>query len=75
MQVVQPVVAKSSAVRAAGTPIIGFFKPDEMMTLVRDAGFKPVARVSPGDLTARYCAGRADGLEPDPGAALPIANR
>jgi methyltransferase (TIGR00027 family) len=48
--------------RAAGTPFLSFFAPDEMLTLARDAGFKEAERVSAADLTRRYFAGRTDGL-------------
>ena len=50
--------------RAAGTPFVSFFTPDEIVTMARDAGFKKVAHVSAADLAARYFAGRADGLRP-----------
>lgn len=50
--------------RAAGTPFVSFFTPDEIVTMARDAGFKKVTHVSAADLAARYFAGRADGLRP-----------
>lgn len=50
--------------RAAGTPWISFFKPDEIMTLAHEAGFKKVRHVSAAALAERYFAGRSDGLRP-----------
>lgn len=50
--------------RASGTPWISFFKPDEIMILAREAGFKNVQHVSSENLAERYFAGRADGLRP-----------
>jgi methyltransferase (TIGR00027 family) len=54
--------AKGAAAR--GTPFISFFRPDEMLDLARACGFKQVQHVSAADITARYFAGRADGLRP-----------
>lgn len=50
--------------RASGTPFISFFTPQEIMGLARDAGFGDARHVSAADLTARYFAGRPDGLRP-----------
>jgi methyltransferase (TIGR00027 family) len=50
--------------RASGTPFLSFFTPTEMLTLVRDAGFRQVRHVSAATLTERYFAGRTDGLHP-----------
>ena len=50
--------------RAAGTPFVSFFAPDEILGMAREAGFKNVAHVSAADLSARYFAGRTDGLRP-----------
>jgi O-methyltransferase involved in polyketide biosynthesis len=50
--------------RANGTPFISFFKPAEMLTMARDAGFRDVQHVSADALAQRYFAGRADGLRP-----------
>ena len=48
--------------RANGTPWVIFFTPDEILDLPREAGFAKVEHVSAGALTARYFAGRSDGL-------------
>lgn len=50
--------------RAAGTPFISFFMPDEMLALAREAGFKQVQHVSANTLAERYFANRTDGLRP-----------
>lgn len=50
--------------RASGTPWISFFKPEEIMTLAREAGFEKVQHVSAAAMAERYFAGRADGLRP-----------
>ncbi|WP_109480433.1 class I SAM-dependent methyltransferase [Paraburkholderia sp. C35] len=59
--------------RAAGTPFISFFKPADMLTLAREAGFKGVKHVSTGDLVDRYFADRPDGLRPSTGEAFLVA--
>ena len=50
--------------RAAGTPFISFFTPEEMLALARAAGFAACRHVSAHALAERYFAGRADGLRP-----------
>jgi methyltransferase (TIGR00027 family) len=59
--------------RAAGTPIISFFTPSEILNLARDAGFRRVEHVSGADLIQHYFAGRADGLRPASGEEFLIA--
>jgi hypothetical protein len=46
--------------RAAGTPFVSFFKPDEMLALAVEAGFKDARHVAAADLEARYFAGRTE---------------
>ena len=48
--------------RAAGTPFLSLFSPEDMLQLVREAGFAQVSHLSTADLNARYLAGRSDGL-------------
>lgn len=50
--------------RAAGTPFLSFFSPDEMTSLAREAGFRDARTFSGSDLERRYFAGRTDGLRP-----------
>lgn len=61
--------------RASGTPFISFFKPDEMLALARDAGFKMVEHVSAAALSERYFSGRTDGMRlPNNSEELLVAN-
>jgi methyltransferase (TIGR00027 family) len=62
MRPAMEMAAKGAAAR--GTPFISFFRPEEMLDLARECGFKQVRHVSADDITARYFAGRADGLRP-----------
>jgi methyltransferase (TIGR00027 family) len=48
--------------RAAGTPFLSFFTPQEMLALARQAGFREVRHVSAADLNQRYFESRTDGL-------------
>lgn len=50
--------------RASGTPFISFFRPEEMLAMAREAGFKDAQHVSAAMLAERYFAGRTDGLRP-----------
>ena len=59
--------------RAAGTPFVSFFGPDEMLALARDAGFRDAAYVSTDDLVQRYFSGRTDGLKPSSGEGFLVA--
>lgn len=60
--------------RAAGTPFISFFTPDEIVALAREAGFAHARYVSTNDLTQRYFAGRADELRPAEGEVFLVAS-
>ncbi len=53
--------------RAAGTPFVSFFAPDEILALAREAGFKKIETISSGDLAKRYFADRRDDLTPASG--------
>jgi hypothetical protein len=44
-----------------------------MLALAREAGFREVQHVSAATLTARYFAGRSDGLRPGSAEALLVA--
>lgn len=54
--------AAARGARANGTPWLSFFEPEAMLALAREAGFAEVEHVSADALTARYFAGRDDGL-------------
>lgn len=59
--------------RAAGTPFMSFFRPEEMMSLARECGFKEAAYVSSADIAHRYFSGRSDGLKPASGEGFVVA--
>jgi len=59
--------------REAGTPFLSFFEPEEIVALAREAGFAWARHVSTADLTQRYFAGRADGLQPAVGEPFLLA--
>lgn len=50
--------------RASGTPFISYFRPEQMLALARECGFREVRHVPAATLTDRYFAGRSDGLRP-----------
>jgi methyltransferase (TIGR00027 family) len=59
--------------RAAGTPFVSFYAPQEMLALARDAGFKDTRHVSGTTLAERYFADRTDGLRPSSGEDFLVA--
>jgi methyltransferase (TIGR00027 family) len=63
--------AKGAA--SSGTPFVSYYRPDEIVALALDRGFKTAAHVSGAALGDRYFAGRADGLRPSTGEDLLIA--
>jgi methyltransferase (TIGR00027 family) len=65
--------AAEKGARASGTPFISFFTPQEMLALAREAGFREAHRVSGANLTERYFAGRADGLQPGSSEEMVVA--
>jgi methyltransferase (TIGR00027 family) len=65
--------AVETAAAGSGTPFISHYAPDEMSKMCRAAGFSSVKHVSPDDLTARYFAGRTDGLRPPSAEQLIVA--
>lgn len=50
--------------RAAGTPFLSFFAPDDLLAMAREAGFQKAEHISGAALAQRYFAGRTDGLRP-----------
>ncbi len=60
--------------RAAGTPFLGLFKPEDMLDLARQAGFKNLLHISRTEIIQRYFAGRSDGLIPASGEEFLIAH-
>ena len=65
--------AAERGARAAETPFISFYTPDEMLTLARAAGFRDVVHVSSDVFNERYFANRTDGLRTSPGEELLVA--
>jgi methyltransferase (TIGR00027 family) len=58
---------------AAGTPFVSLFSPEQLVALVREAGFGHVHHVSAGELAARYFAERTDDLRPSSSEELIVA--
>ena len=65
--------AAESGARAAGTPFVSFYTPEEVMALARAAGFRDAEHVSSAMLNERYFGGRTDGLRTAPGEELLVA--
>jgi methyltransferase (TIGR00027 family) len=63
----------ANGARAAGTPFLSFFAPDEMLALAREAGLADVRHESAAELNARYFAGRSDRLLMSTGEDLLVA--
>lgn len=59
--------------RAAGTPFLSFFRPEEILDLATGAGFKSARCVSTGDHVRNYFAGRPDDLRPSEGEGILVA--
>ncbi|MFF4259445.1 class I SAM-dependent methyltransferase [Streptomyces sp. NPDC001663] len=59
--------------RAAGTPFLSFFRPERILALARETGFREARHVSAAELEKRYFAGRTDGLRPSRGEELLLA--
>jgi methyltransferase (TIGR00027 family) len=65
--------AAARGAQASGTPWLGFYAPEEMTALARDAGFVDARAVSTAELADRYLAGRIDGLSAAGGESILIA--
>lgn len=59
--------------RAAGTPFISFFSPNEIVRLAREAGFKESKIMSTKDMEQRYFTNRTDHLLPASGEVFLLA--
>ena len=66
--------AAERGARAAGTPFVSFYTPDEILALAHDAGFRDAEHVSAATLNDRYFAGRTDGLRTFRGEELLVAS-
>jgi methyltransferase (TIGR00027 family) len=65
--------AAERGARAAGTPFISFYTPEEMLALAHQAGFRGARHINAAGLNALYFAGRTDGLRTARGEELLIA--
>lgn len=68
---VQEIAKKGT--REAGTPMVSFFTPDEILTLANKAGFKEVKIISTKDMEQYYFTNRADNLLPASGDVFLLA--
>lgn len=59
--------------KAAGTPFVSLYSPEEMLALARENGFTDVRHVAGTSLAERYFAGRPDGLHPSSGEDFLLA--
>lgn len=58
---------------AAGTPFVSFFSPDEILIMVKNAGFKDAKTVSTREMEQNYFKDRTDGLLPASGEVFLLA--
>ena len=59
--------------RAAGTPFVSFFSPNEILALAREAGFKDAKTISTKDMEQYYFTNRTDNLLPASGEVFLLA--
>jgi methyltransferase (TIGR00027 family) len=59
--------------RAAGTPFVSFFAPNEILTLAKNAGFKDIKTISTKEMEQLYFSGRTDNLLPASGEVFLLA--
>ncbi|MET7567839.1 class I SAM-dependent methyltransferase [Streptomyces sp. NPDC005492] len=59
--------------RAAGTPFLSFFTPEQVLELGRECGFRETRHVSASELAQRYFAGRGAGVGPSRGEEVMVA--
>ncbi|TZF85556.1 class I SAM-dependent methyltransferase (plasmid) [Pedobacter sp. BS3] len=59
--------------RAAGTPFVSFFAPDEILAMAREAGFKDAKTISTKDMEQYYFTNRTDNLLPASGEVFLLA--
>jgi methyltransferase (TIGR00027 family) len=65
--------AAASGARAAGTPWISFYSPDEIATLARDAGFADARTIPTAEVVASYLSGRDGVIRASSGEAILLA--
>lgn len=65
--------ASIQGARAAGTPLVSFYAPEQLIALARTLGFERVEHVTAQMLAQRYFTKRSDGLHPGTAEQLLIA--
>jgi methyltransferase (TIGR00027 family) len=65
--------AAQRGARAAGTPFLSFYTPEEITALARQSGFRGARHISSTVLNERYFSGRTDGLQTARGEELLVA--
>jgi O-methyltransferase involved in polyketide biosynthesis len=65
--------ATERGARAAGTPFISYYQPQEILALARQTGFSSMEHVSAANHAERYFTGRPDGLRPSSAEDLIVA--
>jgi methyltransferase (TIGR00027 family) len=70
----RPILAIAEAgARRAGTPFLSFFRPEEILALAHECGFKEAHCVPASDQAQRYFANRTDNLRPGKSEELLLA--
>lgn len=65
--------ASQAGAKASGTPFVSFYRPEDMVAMARDAGFRTAEHVAGRVLADRWFADRSDGLRPSTGEDLLVA--
>lgn len=65
--------ASAAGAKASGTPFVSFYRPEEMVAMACDAGFRDAEHVAGSVLAERWFRDRADGLRPSTGEDLLVA--
>jgi len=65
--------AAMTGARAAGTPFLSFYNPEQIQQTARDAGFAKTEHIDSATMNARYFTGRPDGLATSRGEEILVA--
>jgi hypothetical protein len=57
----------TSGAHRSGTPFVSFYRPEDMLAMVREAGFSGAQHISGSTLGELYFGNRTDGLRPSTG--------
>ena len=66
--------AAQRGAQASGTPFVSFFRPEDLVALARECGFRDVEHIAPATLKQRYFAGRSDGLAAGSGEQIIVCS-